>query len=267
MRVVSAPSVARNGAWEIICGLAQASASTPVKAEREIICGLAQASASTPRRAEREIIRDKTRASTVVGQARLGCEPWVIIRGEGTRASAAKTLARWLGRPREIICGRSRQASAVKVGARLGAAPRASGARRRRGKGGREGALVFRVILSGFMVLPRDTGVEQGRGGATYRRWVGPIPARVDWLYDSWDSKLSFSGLARHVESGSSRRIVHLYKLCQGGGVTLSGDTSRPGNNRFPPTRPVLIDKLAMTRSVMANLSLLRGEGEGCGGK
>ena len=241
MRFASAPSAARNGAWESICGLAQASASTPVKAEREIICGLAQASASTPMRAEREIIRGKTRASTVVGQARMGYEPWVIIRGEGTRASAAKTLARWLGRPREIICGRSLQASAVKVGARLGAGPRASGARRRRGKGGREGALVFRVILSGFMVLPRDTGVEQGRGGATYRRWVGPIPARVDWLYDSWDSKLSFSGLARHVESGSSRRIVHMYKLCQGGGVTFSGDTSHPGNNRFPPTRPVLL--------------------------
>ena len=195
MRFASAPSAARNGAWEIICGLAQASASTPVKAEREIICGLAQASASTPvkaereiicglaqasastpRRAEREIIRDKTRASTVVGQARWGCEPWVIIRGEGTRASAAKTLARWLGRPREIICGRSLQASAVKVGARLGAGPRASGARRRRGKGGREGALVFRVILSGFMVLPGTRGWS--RGEEELRTVGGSVPFR-----------------------------------------------------------------------------------------
>ena len=83
MRFASAPSAARAaasraGAWEIICGLAQASA-------------------STPRRAEREIIRDKTRASTVVGQVRWGYEPWVIIRGEGARASAASPLARWPG--------------------------------------------------------------------------------------------------------------------------------------------------------------------------
>ena len=179
MRVVSAPSAARNGAWEIICGLAQASA-------------------STPRRAEREIIRGKTRASTVVGQARWECEPWVIIRGEGTRASAAKTLARWLGRPREIICGRSLQASAVKVGARLGAGPRASGARRRRGKGGREGALVFRVILSGFIVLPRDTGVEKGRGGGACWWPCGPIPLGDDGPMcrpcDSWDSFGPFPG-------------------------------------------------------------------------
>ena len=123
MRYASAPSVVRNGAWEIICGLAQASASTPVKAEREIICGLAQASTSMPMKAEREIIRDKTRASTVVGQARWGCEPWVIIRGEGTRASAA----RW-----------------------------------RSGEGGREGALVFRDILGGFFGAAKGHGVGEG---------------------------------------------------------------------------------------------------------
>ena len=77
-------------------------------------------------KAEREIIRDKTRASTVVGQARMGYEPWVIIRGEGTRASAAL----W-----------------------------------RCGEVGREGALVFRYILGGSKGLGRDTGLgkESGR--------------------------------------------------------------------------------------------------------
>ena len=103
MRVASAPSAAWDGTWEIIRGaMPQASASTAdeiIRAEREIIRGaMPQASASTPMRAEREIIRGAMpQASTVVGQARWGCEPWVIIRGEGTRASAAKPLARWPG--------------------------------------------------------------------------------------------------------------------------------------------------------------------------
>ena len=108
MRVASAPSAARAaarrvGAREVIRGaMPQASASTPKEAERgfirdkarasasasrvavrEIIRGaMPQASATTPRGAERAIIRDRTRASTVVGQARWGYEPWVIIRGE-----------------------------------------------------------------------------------------------------------------------------------------------------------------------------------------
>ncbi len=146
MRVASAPSAARAaarrvGTREVIRGampqasastprrvkrevirgaMPQASASTPRRVKREIIRGaMPQASASTPRRAEREFIRDKTRASTVVGQARWGYEPWVIIRGEGTRASAA----RW-----------------------------------RCGELGREGALAIRDILNGSKGLPRDTG-------------------------------------------------------------------------------------------------------------
>ena len=100
MRVASAPSAAWDGTWEIIRGaMPQASASTPRRVKREIIRGaMPQASASTPMRVEREIIRGAMpQASTVVGQARWGCEPWVIIRGEGTRASAAKPLARWPG--------------------------------------------------------------------------------------------------------------------------------------------------------------------------
>ena len=124
MRFASAPFVVRAAAWEIICGLGQAFASTPMRAGRGIIRDKAQASASTPRRAEREIIRGKTRASTVVGQARWGCEPWVIIRGEGTRASAA---------------------------------------RMRCGKGGREGALAIRDILNWSNGLPRDTGMDRGQ--------------------------------------------------------------------------------------------------------
>ena len=253
MRVASAPSAAWDGTWEIIRGaMPQASASTPRRreagnhprrnaagirfyakeAEREIIRGaMPQASASTPMRAEREIIRGAMpQASTVVGQARWGCEPWVIIRGEGTRASAAKTLARWLGRPREIICGRSLQASAVKVGARLGAGPRASGARRRRGEGGREGALAIRVILSGLMVLPRDTGVEK-RGEEELRTVGGSVPFRLvstcagcmthgtpNYLSPVWPDMWS-RGLA---EGGGG--AVHMYNSCQGGGVTFSGE-------------------------------------------
>ena len=131
MRVASAPSAARAaarrvGTREIIRGaMPQASASTPRRVKREIIRGaMPQASASTPSRGpEREFIRDKTRASTVVGQSRWGYEPWVIIRGEGTRASAA----RW-----------------------------------RSGKVGREGALAIRDILNGSKGLPRDTGMEAG---------------------------------------------------------------------------------------------------------
>ena len=111
---------------EVIRGaMPQASASTPRRVKREIIRGaMPQASASTPREAEREIIRDRTRASTVVGQARWGYEPWVIIRGEGTRASAAR-----------LRCG----------------------------KVGREGALAIMDILNGSKGLPRDTGMGWGQ--------------------------------------------------------------------------------------------------------
>ena len=101
-----------------------ASASTPRRA-REIIRGaMPQASASTPRRAEREFIRDKARASTVVGQARCGYEPWVIVRGECARASAA---------------------------------------RGRGGQVGREGALAIGDILSGSIGEPRDTRTGLGQ--------------------------------------------------------------------------------------------------------
>ena len=180
MRVASAPSAARAaarrvGTREVIRGaMPQASASAPKEAEREIIRGampqasasmpmkaerefirdkarasasalrvavreiirgaMPQASASTPREAEREFIRDKARASTVVGQARWGCEPWVIIRGECARASASQG------------CG---------------------------GKVGREGALIFGVILSGSMGLPRDTGIGRGQ-----RRRRVPVAGR-----------------------------------------------------------------------------------------
>ena len=93
---------------------------------REVIRGaMPQASASTSMGAEREFIRDKARASTVVGRARWGYEPWVIIRGECARASAS---------------------------------------RGRGGKAGREGALAIRDILSGSMGLPRDTGTGLGQG-------------------------------------------------------------------------------------------------------
>ena len=119
-------STPRRAEREFIRGaMPQASASTPRRAEREIIRGaMPQASASTPRRAEREFIRDKARASTVVGQARCGYEPWVIVRGECARASAA---------------------------------------RGRGGQVGREGALAIGDILSGSIGEPRDTRTGLGQ--------------------------------------------------------------------------------------------------------
>ena len=130
--------------------------------KREIIRGaMPQASASTPMRAEREIIRDKTRASTVVGQARWGCEPWVIIRGEGTRASAA----RWR-------CGRKASGRGV-----------AAGKRERWSSGS---SSVDSWCCQG------TRGREKRTGGGACRWPCGPIPLGCDvcWLgcCDSWDS-------------------------------------------------------------------------------
>lgn len=100
----SAPSAASIAASEadpreVIHVKTQASASTPGKAAgRGIIRDEEWASESTPGKAERKYIRAEARASTVVGQARLGCEPWVIICGEGTQASAAQRRCRGGGR-------------------------------------------------------------------------------------------------------------------------------------------------------------------------
>ena len=132
----SAPSAASIAASEadpreVLHVKTQASASTPGKAaEREII--RVRASESTSGKAERKYIRAEARASTVVGQARIGCEPWVIICGEGGQASTVVGQTRIGCEPWVIICGESTQASA---------------ARRRCRVTGREGALGLGHVL------------------------------------------------------------------------------------------------------------------------
>ena len=193
----SAPSAARIAASEadpreVIHVKTQASASTPGKAERGIIRGKARASASTPGKAEREVIRGKARASTVVGQARWGCEPWVIVRGEGARASAAQRRCRGRGRERALDLGIVLLGTAKRTWDTMGEGPREA--------------------ASGGLGRGRVSGLRRSRT-ATVRQALRAL-TRLTGL--SWCPFLVW--VSTYEVGALGRNIVRPFQGCQGGG-------------------------------------------------